>query len=197
MSSQLNRSTARTHCMRSTPRSRQASARGFLMRSRTSVDDHSEGPAGCWALTVIAKPSARTTVLRKLRKTSGPRGCTRLRARYLLTDAEPSRKERGHRGVRPRHPNRDAKSKPGKVPQAARNRVVFVQARGRTNGDARCWRLDRRRLCVPDRTRCEPDDLDHVARAPHGSQHGRRFLTRPYVYRGACARTGLVFSAQF
>jgi PQQ-like domain len=44
-------------------------------------------------------------------------------------DAEPSRKERGHRGVRPRHPSRSAKSEPGRVPQAARDRVVFVQTR--------------------------------------------------------------------
>jgi hypothetical protein len=48
----------------------------------------------------------------------------------LLADAEPSRKERGHRGVRPRHPNRGAKSEPGRVPQAARNRVDYVQADG-------------------------------------------------------------------
>jgi hypothetical protein len=52
--------------------------------------------------------------------------CARgLRAPMLRPDAEPSRKERGHRGVRPRHPNRSAKSESGRVPQAARNRVDF------------------------------------------------------------------------
>ena len=45
-------------------------------------------------------------------------------------DAEPSRKERGQRGVRPRHPNRDRPSgrAPGRVPQAARDRVAFVRS---------------------------------------------------------------------
>ena len=41
--------------------------------------------------------------------TGAPRALRALPAlRMLLLDAEPSRKERGHRGVRPRHPNRRA-----------------------------------------------------------------------------------------
>jgi hypothetical protein len=50
----------------------------------------------------------------------------------LLLDAEPSRKERGHRGVRPRHPNRQtfgSGNRPSgrleRVPQAMRDRVVL------------------------------------------------------------------------
>ncbi len=47
----------------------------------------------------------------------------------LNPDAEPSRKERGHRGVRPRHLKRRAFAGPtSRVPQAAWNRVDFVPA---------------------------------------------------------------------
>jgi hypothetical protein len=62
--------------------------------------------------------------------------------RILLVDAEPSRKERGHRGVRPRHPNRSAKSEPGRVPQAARSRVDFVRSE-RRSWRTRSWRTMR------------------------------------------------------
>jgi hypothetical protein len=54
-------------------------------------------------------------------------------AAYVALDAEPSRKERGRRGVRPCHPNRQTfgsgnrpSGRLGRVPRAARNRVVFV-----------------------------------------------------------------------
>ncbi len=49
-------------------------------------------------------------------------------AATLNLDAEPSRKERGHRGVRPRHPRGRAFGSNRWVPQAARDRVVFCPA---------------------------------------------------------------------
>jgi hypothetical protein len=46
----------------------------------------------------------------------------------LLLDAEPSRKERGHRGVRPCHPNWKAFGLDGRVPRAAWDRVISRSA---------------------------------------------------------------------
>jgi hypothetical protein len=57
----------------------------------------------------------------------------------LLLDAELSRKERGHRGVRPCHPRADraARREEQRVPQTTRDRVFF------------CWRVLKSRLDEP------------------------------------------------
>jgi hypothetical protein len=66
----------------------------------------------------------------KLRETSGPRGCAHLRGHYVARrrGTEPQRARPPRCEAAP--PSRSAKSEPGKVPQVARNRVDYVQARG-------------------------------------------------------------------
>ncbi len=57
---------------------------------------------------------------------------------FSLPDAEPSREERGHRGVRPRHPSLHALTGAmARVPQAARNRVDLRLAPAPPGGSAR------------------------------------------------------------
>ena len=74
---------------------------------------------------------------------------------HSISDAVPSRKERGHRGVRPRHPSRKAfAGRPGRVPQAARlpRRFGWVHrppAPGPSCGQrALTWRASRARTCA-------------------------------------------------
>ncbi len=82
----------------------------------------------------------------------------------LDPDAEPSRKERGQRGVRPRHRNQQKAfgPEPGKVPQAAWIRVAFVNAR--VGGPAERPALARTKL----------DTLEWVLQHIHGDDRLRR-----------------------